>query len=104
MNKIIQKELQYVVKNYKPLPIVFNRGKGIYLYTLEKKKYIDCISGYSSLNQGHVHSDIYKAMKSQAKKLTLTSRALMNDKLGIFSEKICNLLDYEQLLMMNSGV
>ena len=104
MNKIIQKELQYVVKNYKPLPIVFNKGKGIYLYTPDKKKYFDCISGYSALNQGHVHRKIYKAMKSQAKKLTLTSRALMNDQLGIFSEKICNLLEFDQLLMMNTGV
>ena len=104
MNKIIQKELQYVVKNYKPLPLIFNKGKGIYLYTPEKKKYIDCISGYSALNQGHVHPYIYNAMRSQAKKLTLTSRALMNDKLGDFSEKMCNLLGYEQLLMMNTGV
>lgn len=104
MNNIIQKELKYVARNYNPLPLVFNKGKGIYLYTNDKKKYIDCISGYSALNQGHVHPDIYKAMRSQAKKLTLTSRALMNDQLGMFSEKMCTLLNYDQILMMNSGV
>ncbi len=104
MNKLIQREAKYVVKNYNPLPIVFNRGKGIFLYTQDKKKYFDCISGYSALNQGHVHPKIFKAMRTQAKKITLTSRALMNDQLGMFSEKICSLLKYDQVLMMNSGV
>ena len=96
--------MQYITKNYNPLPIIFKRGKGIFLYTRNNKKYFDCISGYSALNQGHVHPHIRKEMTKQLKKLTLTSRALMNKELIDLSEKMTHLFNYDQLLMMNTGV
>lgn len=104
MNNIIKKQSQYIANNYKPLDIIFKKGKNIYLYDNNNKKYFDCLSGYSSLNQGHCHPYIYKALKKQASKLTLTSRALYNNKIGDFSEKICKLLNYDKILMMNTGV
>ena len=104
MNTIIKKQSKYIANNYKPLDIIFKKGKNIYLYDVNDNKYIDCLSGYSSLNQGHCHPKIYKEIKKQSKKLTLTSRALYNDKIGDFSEKICNLMNFDKILMMNTGV
>ncbi len=104
MNNIIKKQSRYIANNYKPLDIIFKKGKNIYLYDNNNKKYFDCLSGYSSLNQGHCHPYIYKALKKQASELTLTSRALYNNKIGDFSEKICKLLNYDKILMMNTGV
>ena len=104
MKNIIHKQSKYIAKNYKPLEIIFNKGENIYLYDIHNNKYIDCLSGYSSLNQGHCHPRIYNEIKNQAKNLTLTSRALYNDKIGYFSEKICKLLNFDKILMMNTGV
>jgi len=104
MNTIIKNQSKFIAQNYEPLNIIFNKGKNIFLYDIHNKKYFDCLSGYSSLNQGHCHHQIYKVLKKQARNLTLTSRALYNDKIGDFSEKICNLFDYNQVLMMNTGV
>ena len=104
INNIIKKQSKYIANNYKPLEIMFQKGKGIYLYDNYNNKYFDCLSGYSSLNQGHCHPHIYKEFKKQAKTLTLTSRALYNNKIGGFSEKICELLNYDKVLMMNTGV
>ena len=101
---MIKKHSSFIVKNYNPLNIVFNKGKNIYLYDTNNNKYIDCISGYSSINQGHCHPKIYNEMKNQAKKLTLTSRALHNSKIEDFSKKISKLMNYDKVIMMNSGV
>lgn len=104
MYNIIKNQSKYIANNYKPLDIVFKSANNIYLYDIDNNKYFDCLSGYSSLNQGHCHPKIYKEIKKQARNLTLTSRALYNNKIGDFSEKICKMLDYEKILMMNTGV
>ena len=80
------------------------RGKGIYVYDESNQKYIDCIAGYSALNQGHCHPSIIKAGKKQMNKLTLTSRAYHNDKMGEFCEKLAKTFRYDKVLLMNGGV
>ncbi|MCK4940496.1 ornithine--oxo-acid transaminase [candidate division WOR-3 bacterium] len=94
---------EFSAHNYHPLPVVLTRGQGIWVWDVEGKKYLDMLSGYSALNQGHCHPRIAQAMKNQADKLTLTSRAFHNDQMGIFLEKICKLAGYEKVLPMNSG-
>ena len=89
--------------NYHPLPVVLTRGQGIWVWDVEGKKYLDMLSGYSALNQGHCHPRIAEAVKQQVNKLTLTSRAFYNDKMASFLEKICRLTGYEKALPMNSG-
>ena len=81
--ELIQLENQYGAHNYHPLDVVLARGEGIWVYDLEGKKYLDFLSSYSAINQGHCHPRILKAMTEQAKKLTLTSRAFRNDQLGL---------------------
>ncbi len=100
----INLEKQYGAFNYEPIPVVLAKGRGVYVEDVEGKQYIDCLSAYSAVNQGHCHSRIVKVMQEQAATLTLTSRAFYNDKLGIFEEYITNLLGYERVLPMNSGV
>lgn len=100
----IDLEKQYGAFNYEPIPAVLSKGFGIYVEDVYGKKYIDCLSAYSALNQGHCHPRIVKAMQEQAARLTLTSRAFYNDKLGLFEEYITNLLGYDRVLPMNSGV
>ena len=80
------------------------RGKGIYVYDEFDRKYIDCIAGYSALNQGHCHKSIIKVATEQMNKLTLTSRAYHNDKMGDFCEKLSKTFDYQKVLLMNGGV
>ena len=104
MNKFILKELKYGAKNYNPLNVCIKRGKGIYLTDVNNKKYIDFLSGYSAVNQGHCHPRLVKTICEQSQNLTLTSRAFYNDKLGNLCEYICNTLDYEKFLPMNTGV
>ncbi|MCL2234514.1 MAG: ornithine--oxo-acid transaminase [Firmicutes bacterium] len=103
-----QKELKLVdrvsAQNYKPLPVVLSHGEGIWVTDVDGNRYIDMLSGYSSLNQGHRHPKIIKALKDQADRLTLSSRAFHNDKMGVFLEKLCSLTGYEKALPMNSGV
>ncbi|UCG29742.1 MAG: ornithine--oxo-acid transaminase [candidate division WOR-3 bacterium] len=94
---------QFSAHNYHPLPVVITRGKGIWVWDVEGKKYLDMLSGYSALNQGHCHPRIADALKKQAEKLTLTSRAFHNDRMGEFLKKICDLTEYEKALPMNSG-
>lgn len=103
-NSYIQKEAQYGAHNYHPLPVVLNKGEGVYLWDVEGKKYYDFLSGYSAVNQGHCHPKIIAALIEQAQKLTLTSRAFHSDLLGEYSEYITKYFGYDKVLPMNSGV
>lgn len=89
--------------NYKPLNVVLNKGAGIWVWDVEGKKYLDCLSAYSAVNQGHCHPEILKTMQAQAARLTLTSRAFRNDQLGLFYKEICHLTNSHKVLPMNSG-
>jgi len=89
--------------NYHPLPVVLDRGEGVYVWDVEGKKYFDFLSAYSALNQGHCHPAIVGAMKEQAEKLTLTSRAFYNSVLGVFEKFVTEFFDYDKVLPMNSG-
>jgi ornithine--oxo-acid transaminase len=82
---------------------VLTRGKGVWVWDVEGKKYLDMLSAYSALNQGHCHPRIVKALNNQAKKITLTSRAFHNEQMGLFLKKLCTLTGYEKALPMNSG-
>ncbi len=89
--------------NYKPLDVVLKRGKGIWVWDVEGKKYLDCLSAYSAVNQGHCHPEILRTMVAQAARLTLTSRAFRNDQLALFYREICSLTNSHKVLPMNSG-
>lgn len=93
----------YGAHNYHPLDIVLTRGKGIWVWDVEGKKYLDFLSAYSAVNQGHCHPRIVKALEGQAEKLTLTSRAFRNDQWPLLAKEICELTGYEMALPMNSG-
>ena len=99
----INRELRYGAHNYHPLPVVLNRGEGVYLWDVEGKRYFDFLSGYSALSQGHCHPKIVEALKKQADVLTLTSRAFYCDLLGEFMEKATKFFGYDKLLPMNTG-
>ncbi len=94
---------EYGAHNYHPLPVVLTRGKGIWVWDSEGKKYIDMLSCYSALNHGHRHPELIKAVKEQLKKITLTSRAFYNDQLGPFCKELAELCGMEMVLPMNSG-
>lgn len=96
-------EARYGAHNYHPLPVVLSRGEGIYLWSPEGKKYMDFLAGYSAVNQGHCHPKIVKAFIEQAQKLTLTSRAFYNDRLGEAEKFVCEFFGYQKALFMNSG-
>ena len=100
----IDREDKYSAHNYHPLPVVLERGEGVYLWDVDGRKYFDFLSGYSAVNQGHCHPKIVNAMLSQARKLTLTSRAFYSDSLGEYSEYITSYFGYDKVLPMNSGV
>ncbi|MBT3389528.1 MAG: ornithine--oxo-acid transaminase [Chloroflexi bacterium] len=102
-DNLIQLEKQYGATNYKPLDVVINRGEGIWVWDVDGKKYIDFLSAYSAVNQGHCHPRIAAAMKDQIDKLTLTSRAFRNDQLGLFYQELCDLTNSTMVLPMNSG-
>ena len=89
--------------NYKPLDVVLNRGQGIWVWDVDGKRYMDCLSAYSAVNQGHCHPEIVKALTEQAGKLSLTSRAFRNDQLGLFYKELCELTHSHKVLPMNSG-
>ncbi len=97
-------EEKYGAHNYHPLPVVIERGQGVYLYDVEGKQYFDFLSGYSAVNQGHCHPAIIKAMTEQASKLTLTSRAFYNNQLGEYEQFITSYFGYDKVLPMNTGV
>ncbi|SDU35088.1 ornithine--oxo-acid transaminase [Desulfobacula phenolica] len=90
-------------KNYKPLDVVLNRGEGIWVWDVDGNRYMDCLSAYSAVNQGHCHPEIVKALTDQAGKLSLTSRAFRNDQLGLFYKTVCELTNSHKVLPMNSG-
>lgn len=99
----IEVEDQYGAHNYHPLDVVIARGEGVWVYDIEGKRYLDCLSAYSALNQGHVHPKILSALEEQARQLTLTSRAFRNDQLPLFYKELSALTGYEMALPMNSG-
>ena len=101
--ELIEMEHRYGAHNYHPLPVVLERGEGVYVYDVEGKKYFDFLSAYSAVNQGHCHPVIIKALKDQAEKLTLTSRAFHSDLLGQYEKYACEMFGYNKLLPMNSG-
>lgn len=101
--EFIEKELNYGAHNYKPLSIVISKAEGCWVYDVEGKKYLDMLAAYSALNQGHRNPAIIAALKEQADKLTLTSRAFYNDKLGEFLELLCKITGMEMVLPMNTG-
>lgn len=96
-------EDKYGAHNYKPLPVVLERGRGTRVFDVEGKEYFDFLSAYSALNQGHCHPKIIKALTDQASKLTLTSRAFYNDALGEYSKFITEYFGYDRCLPMNTG-
>lgn len=99
----IAREEQYGAHNYHPLPVVLERGEGVFVWDVEGKKYYDFLSAYSAVNQGHCHPRIVDALTRQAQKLALTSRAFYNDKLGEWEEYITQFFGYDRMLPMNSG-
>lgn len=99
----IKIEEQYGAHNYHPLDVVITRGQGVWVEDVEGKRYLDCLSAYSAINQGHLHPKILQAMMDQANKLTLTSRAFRNDQLPLFYKELSELTGYEMSLPMNSG-
>jgi ornithine--oxo-acid transaminase len=100
----IDLEDQFGAHNYHPLPVVIERGEGIYMYDVNGKQYFDFLSAYSAVNQGHCHPRIIKALTEQAQKLTLTSRAFHNNLLGEYEKYITNYFGYDKVLPMNTGV
>src|SRR5512143_4184623 len=96
-------EAEYGAKNYKPLDVVLTRGEGVYVWDVEGRRYLDCLSAYSALNQGHCHPKILAALVEQASKVTLTSRAFRNDQLPLFYKELSELTGYDMALPMNSG-
>jgi ornithine--oxo-acid transaminase len=101
--ELIKKENRFGAKNYKPLDVVLSKGSGIWVWDVEGNRYMDCLSAYSAVNQGHCHPKIYEALVAQAQKLTLTSRAFRNDQLALLYEELCELTDSHKVLPMNSG-
>ncbi len=100
----IDLEDQFGAHNYHPLPVVLERGEGIFCFDVDGKKYFDFLSGYSAVNQGHCHPEILEALISQARKLTLTSRAFHNNLLGEYEKYITSYFGYDKVLPMNTGV
>jgi len=99
----IEIEERYGAHNYHPLDVILSRGEGVWVYDVNGKRYLDCLSAYSALNQGHVHPKILAAFQEQASRLTLTSRAFRNDQLPLFYKELSELTGYEMSLAMNSG-
>ena len=99
----IDLEDQYGAHNYHPLPVVLDKGEGVFVWDVEGKRYYDFLSAYSAVNQGHSHPKIVEALVEQAKKLALTSRAFYNSKLGEYEQKITALFGFDKVLPMNSG-
>ena len=100
---LIEKENKYGAHNYHPLPVVLERGEGVFVWDVDGKKYFDFLSAYSAVNQGHCHPKIVNAMVEQAQKLTLTSRAFYNDQLGVYEEYITKYFGFDKVLPMNTG-
>ncbi|UCD82840.1 MAG: ornithine--oxo-acid transaminase [Desulfobacterales bacterium] len=99
----IRIEEQYGAHNYRPLDVVLSRGQGVWVWDVDGNKYLDCLSAYSAVNQGHCHPKIMQAFMDQARKLTLTSRAFRNDQLCLLYKEVCDLTRSHKMLPMNSG-
>jgi ornithine--oxo-acid transaminase len=102
--KYLELEDQFGAHNYHPIPVVLEKGEGVFLYDVDGKKYFDFLSGYSAVNQGHCHPAIVKTLQDQAAKLTLTSRAFHNNLLGEYEAYITKYFGYDKVLPMNTGV
>ncbi len=100
----LELEERYGAHNYHPLPVVLNRGEGVFVWDVDRKRYYDFLSSYSAINQGHCHPKIIKSFIEQAQKLTLTSRAFHNDILGEYEKFITSYFGYDKVLPMNTGV
>jgi ornithine--oxo-acid transaminase len=100
---LIEKENKYGAHNYHPLPVVLEKGEGVFVWDVDGKKYYDFLSAYSAVNQGHCHPKIVGAMIKQAQRLTLTSRAFHNDQLGVYEEYMSNYFGFDKILPMNTG-
>ena len=111
MLEIAQEQAQYFMEledkygahNYHPIPVVLSKGKGVYVWDVNGKRYFDFLSAYSAVNQGHCHPRLIKAMTDQAQRLTLTSRAFYNDRLGLLELKMSEMFGFDKILPMNSG-
>ena len=103
-SKAINLENKYGAHNYHPLPVVLSKGKGVYVWDVEGKRYFDFLSAYSAVNQGHCHPKIINSLIEQSKILTLTSRAFYNDVLGEYEEYVTKYFNYDKVLPMNTGV
>ena len=101
--QFIALEDQFGAHNYHPLPVVLERGEGVFIFDVDGKKYYDFLSAYSAVNQGHCHPHIIGALIEQSKKLTLTSRAFHNNRLGKFEQFATSFFGYDKLLPMNTG-
>ena len=99
----IAMEEKFGAHNYKPLDVVLKRGQGVWVWDVDDKKYLDCLSAYSAVNQGHCHPAILQTMIDQAHNLTLTSRAFRNEQLGLFYSELCAMTNSHKVLPMNSG-
>ena len=101
--ELIKLEDNYGAHNYHPLPVVLERGEGVFLWDVNGKRYYDFLSAYSAVNQGHCHPKIINSLIDQAQKLTLTSRAFYNNQLGVYEEFITKYFGYDKVLPMNTG-
>jgi len=101
--EFIEIENKYGAQNYKPLDVVLAKGEGVWVWDIEGKKYLDCLSSYSAVNQGHCHKRIVNKLKEQAEKLCITSRAFRNEQLAFFYKELCELTNSHSVLPMNSG-
>ena len=101
--ELMELEDEFNAHNYHPLPVVLERGRGVYVWDVEGKRYYDFLSAYSAVNQGHCHPKIIGAMVNQAQTLTLTSRAFYNDKLGVYEEYVTKYFGFDKVLPMNTG-
>jgi ornithine--oxo-acid transaminase len=102
-SELMELEKKYGAHNYHPLPVVLERGKGVFVWDVNGKRYYDFLSAYSAVNQGHCHPKIIRTMVEQASKLTLTSRAFYNSQLGLYEEFVTRYFNYEKVLPMNTG-
>ena len=100
---LMELENKYGAHNYHPIPVVLERGEGVYVWDVDGKKYFDFLSAYSAVNQGHCHPKIIEALIKQAQKLTLTSRAFYNNQLGVYEQFITGFFGYDKVLPMNTG-
>jgi len=102
-HNLIETENQWGAHNYHPLDIVVERAEGVWVYDTDGKRYMDCLSAYSALNQGHCHPRILAALLQQAERVTLTSRAFRNDQLPLFCKELAELCRMDMVLPMNTG-